>query len=76
MAPVNTGDDVQVGANQVTTSSGVYSFTNLPPGNYFVKVSPPASRQKTGGVVVALDNRADNDNNGTQSSLGATLSAR
>ena len=70
---VNTGDDVQVGANQVTTSSGVYSFTNLPPGNYFVKVSPPASHQKTGGLVVALDNRADNDNNGMQSSLGAAL---
>lgn len=70
---VNTADDVQVGANQVTTSSGAYSFTHVPPGNYFVKVSLPASHQKTGGTVVTLDNRTDHDNNGTQSSLGAPL---
>ena len=70
---VNTADDVQVGGTQVTTSSGAYGFTNIPPGVYFVKVTPPATHQKTGGTPVALDNSVDNDNNGTQSAVGAPL---
>jgi hypothetical protein len=70
---VNTPDDTQVGSNQITTSSGAYSFTNIPPGNYYVKVGLPASHQKTGGIATVTDNRVDNDNNGAQSSLGSAL---
>jgi hypothetical protein len=65
--------DTQIGASITTTSTGAYSFTNIPPGNYFVKVTPPSTHQKTGGTPVTLDNQIDNDNNGTQSALGAPL---
>ncbi|MDB6116236.1 MAG: hypothetical protein JWO08_17, partial [Verrucomicrobiaceae bacterium] len=70
---VNTADDVQVGGTQVTSSSGAYAFTNIPPGTYFVKVTPPSTHLKTGGTPVTLDNNVDNDNNGAQSALGAPL---
>ena len=72
-ATVNTADDVQVGATIVTTSSGAYSFTNLPPSTYFVKVTPPTTHQKTGGTPGTLDNSIDNDNNGAQSIVGQPL---
>jgi len=54
------------GTNFTTTSaSGLFSFTNIPPGRYVLKVTPPAGFA-TGGTPVVLDNGVDNDNNGSQ----------
>ncbi|MGA2497151.1 MAG: SdrD B-like domain-containing protein [Tepidisphaeraceae bacterium] len=36
------GNDVQVASDQVTDASGHYSFADLPAGNYYVEVVPPA----------------------------------
>ena len=58
--------DTQVGASIVTNSAGAYQFTNLVPGKYYVRVTPPVSVPGTGGVPVTLDNDVDNDNNGSQ----------
>jgi hypothetical protein len=58
--------DIQVGSSLVTTGTGAYSFTNLVPGKYFVRVSPPASFPTSGGVAVTTDNGVDGDNNGIQ----------
>jgi len=58
--------DVQVGSSLVTASSGAYSFTNLVPGAYYVRLTPPANFAATGGVVVTSDNNVEGDNNGSQ----------
>jgi subtilisin-like proprotein convertase family protein len=66
----------------LTTSSGIYNFCNLPPGNYVVKVSPPVmvnnvpgSPTPTGYVpttaAATVDpdtNPADSDSNNTPAS--------
>ncbi len=54
------------GTNFVTTSaSGIFSFTNIAPGKYVLKVTPPAG-YATGGTPDTADNGEDNDNNGSQ----------
>ncbi|MES2598992.1 MAG: GEVED domain-containing protein, partial [Verrucomicrobiota bacterium] len=58
--------DTKIGSTLTTTATGAYSFTSLDPGNYFVKVTPPATHFLTGGTPAATDNRVDNDNNGLQ----------
>jgi hypothetical protein len=58
--------DVQVGSNVTTTSSGLYSFTNLPAGNYYIKVTPPTDYAETGGTPATTDNNVDNNNDGAQ----------
>src|SRR5690606_19865715 len=58
--------DTQVGSDIVTPSSGAYLFTNLQPGNYYVKVTPPYGYTHTGGTPVTLDNNVDNNNDGAQ----------
>jgi hypothetical protein len=58
--------DVQVGSSLVTTGTGAYNFTNLVPGKYFLRVTPPATFSASGGVAVTLDNNTDGDNNGLQ----------
>ncbi|MEQ1748927.1 MAG: SdrD B-like domain-containing protein, partial [Prosthecobacter sp.] len=66
--------DVQVGSALVTTGSGAYSFINLVPGSYYVRVTPPIGVPASGGVVVTLDNQVDGDNNGSQpGGVGTTL---
>jgi hypothetical protein len=54
--------NVQVGASQTTGANGLYLFTDLVPGDYYVKVTPPAgyffSPQDQGGND-ALDSDAD-----------------
>ncbi|MCX6855869.1 MAG: putative Ig domain-containing protein, partial [Verrucomicrobia bacterium] len=58
--------DTQVGSSLVTGSSGAYNFTNLVPGKYYVRVTPPTTFPASGGLAVTLDNNVDNDNNGSQ----------
>ncbi|HRZ55436.1 MAG TPA: SdrD B-like domain-containing protein [Candidatus Paceibacterota bacterium] len=60
-----------VGADQ-----GVYTFANVPPGNYFVYIpTPPASAPLSSTVTDTADNQEDNDDNGTQSASGAPVTS-
>jgi SdrD B-like domain len=59
-------EDIQVGADFVTTTSGLYQFGQLIPGKYFVKVTPPSLFPLTSGTPVLVDNGVNNDNNGHQ----------
>ena len=50
-----------------TTASGQYSFTNLLPGNYFVRIpAPPPATPLSSIPISAPDNGVDNDDNGDQ----------
>jgi uncharacterized repeat protein (TIGR01451 family) len=61
-----TAADTQTGADIVTTSTGAYLFTKVPPGRYYVKVTPPADYTSTGGTPATSDNDLDNNNDGSQ----------
>ena len=63
---VNTADDVQVGAQQLTTATGAYLFSNLQSGTYFVKIVPPGTYWSSGGTPVTVSDATDDDNNGAQ----------
>jgi len=58
--------DVQVGSLVTTPASGAYSFTNLPPGNYYLRIVPPAAFTHTSGTPATLDNNVNNNNDGSQ----------
>ncbi len=58
--------DVQVGALVTTPASGAYSFTNLPPGNYYLRLVPPAAFTHTSGTPATTDNSVNNNNDGSQ----------
>ncbi|MCB1210554.1 MAG: putative Ig domain-containing protein, partial [Verrucomicrobiales bacterium] len=60
-------------ATTSTNASGAYSFTVFTGGNYFVRVTPPATLPLASSGAVVADNGVDNDNNGVQS--GAAGSA-
>ncbi|WP_141508950.1 SdrD B-like domain-containing protein, partial [Candidatus Chloroploca asiatica] len=67
-----TGADV---LNQTTTSTGIYTFTNLRPGDYTVRVTPPAGYRSSDNTVADPNNNEDNDDNGLgDSTAGATTS--
>ena len=57
--------DTQVGANITTDAAGAYRFTNLSPGNYYVRITPPATTITTANVATT-DNNVDNNNDGSQ----------
>lgn len=61
-----TSADSQVGSNFTTTATGLYSFSNLPPGNYFVRVTLPSPFNMTGGTLATTDNNVNNNNDGSQ----------
>ena len=64
------GDDVML-ATTLTDSNGLYLFTNLAPGVYYVCIpTPPTYYPKVSTSQVALDNRVNNDNNGLQTVSG------
>ena len=63
---IGDGDDV---LRQTTTSSGggLYSFTGMDAGKYYVKINTsPSGATFSSGPQVNTDNGADNDNNGVQ----------
>jgi hypothetical protein len=61
------GDDVQVGADTFTDVNGLYQFTQLLPGTYYVRIpTPPAYYPAISTTSVTLDNGINNDNNGIQ----------
>ncbi|MCP5009302.1 MAG: DUF11 domain-containing protein, partial [Aestuariibacter sp.] len=48
---------------QTTGADGLYHFTNLPPGDYRVQVTPPASFVPTDAQTTADDDDTENDSN-------------
>jgi uncharacterized repeat protein (TIGR01451 family) len=55
-------------ATQTTSGGGLYQFTDLPPGDYFVYLpTHPAGLPAVTSPSVNADNQIDNDNNGSQS---------
>ncbi|SKB07238.1 Putative Ig domain-containing protein [Prosthecobacter debontii] len=65
--------DTQVGSSITTTSNGLYSFTNLTPGRYYVKVTAPAGYTHASGTPATTDNNVDNNNDGTLTSGVGTV---
>ncbi len=70
----NDGDFADAGetgsATTSTNSSGNYTFGNLLPGNYQVRIPNPPSWPGLSSVNFTTDNQVDNDNNGTQPVFG------
>ncbi len=58
-------------ATVTTAGGGLYSFSNLSPGQYFIYMpTPPAAFPLSSTTTVTLDNGVDNDDNGIQTSQG------
>ncbi|MBE2286008.1 MAG: putative Ig domain-containing protein, partial [Prosthecobacter sp.] len=71
---VNNGDDVKVGSTFTTGTDGLYSFTGLSAGRYYVKLTPPITHPRRSTTSSNADNGIDNDNNGvSQSATGAPI---
>lgn len=71
---VNNGDDVKVGATFTTAADGLYSFTGLSAGKYYVRLTPPITHPRRSSTSSSSDNGIDNDNNGiSQSATGAPI---
>jgi hypothetical protein len=66
--------DSQVGASLITAANGAYSFANLAPGNYYVRVTPPVGHTHSSGTPALVDNNVDGNNDGSQpGGLGMAL---
>lgn len=63
-------DNVVVGT-QTIDATGAYQFTNLPEGDYIVKITPPAGYVVTSGGADANTDSSDTDNNCVANSSGA-----
>ncbi|HFQ94828.1 MAG TPA: hypothetical protein ENK32_12500, partial [Anaerolineae bacterium] len=50
-------------SDQTTLADGLYNFTNLPPGDYRVQVTPPAGYLPSTAQTAGDDNDAENDSN-------------
>lgn len=66
--------------SQTTAADGLYNFTNLVPGDYIVRVAPPANHYLTSGGADP-DNNSNTDSNGYNNtgnieSLPVTLASR
>ena len=71
---VNNGDDVKIGSTFTTGSDGIYGFSGLAAGKYYIKLTPPITNPRRSSVSTNADNGVDNDNNGvSQASSGAPI---
>ncbi|MCV5246020.1 prealbumin-like fold domain-containing protein, partial [Escherichia coli] len=61
---VNNGDDVKVGSTFTTGSDGVYGFSGLSAGKYYIKLTPPITHPRRSTTSSSTDNGIDNDSNG------------
>ncbi|MBL9146894.1 MAG: putative Ig domain-containing protein [Verrucomicrobiaceae bacterium] len=67
------GDDVTL-KTTTTAADGTYQFTDISPGSYYVKFTPPlATYPLATPTVVNLDNGIDNDSNAVQPGGGGTV---
>ena len=63
-------------ASDTTSGGGLYDFTGLNPGQYFVYIpTPPADFPRSSEPTDTADNGQDNDDNGTQASTGAPVTS-
>ena len=61
-------------ASVTTAGGGLYAFSNLSPGQYFVYIpTPPASFPLSSSVTDTADNSQDNDDNGIQTAQGQAV---
>ncbi|MCX6873530.1 MAG: carboxypeptidase regulatory-like domain-containing protein [Verrucomicrobia bacterium] len=61
------GADSQTPLSTVTSGGGVYGFSGVIPGKYFVVIpTPPANHALSSTHTTTLDNQVDNDDNGVQ----------
>ena len=59
-----------------TDAAGEYTFTNLAPGNYQVRISTaPVGFELSSTTTVTTDNQVNNDDNGTQATLGGVTTS-
>lgn len=58
-------------ADQTIVADGAYKFTNLPEGDYIVKVTPPAGYVVTSGGLDADSDTSNTDNNCVANNSGA-----
>ncbi len=58
--------DAQTGGSILTPATGAYLFTSVPPGRYYVKVTPPKSYQVASGTPALTDDNVNNNNDGSQ----------
>ena len=58
--------DTQTGSDILTPATGAYLFTSVPPGKYYVKVTPPKSYLATSGTPALTDNDVNGNNDGSQ----------
>jgi hypothetical protein len=70
--PAVDADGVAV-ASQTTTATGLYLFTNLAPGRYVVRVTPPVGYISSTDIASTTnpDNDTDDDDNGLGSAVTA-----
>jgi hypothetical protein len=68
---IGGGDDVLI-ETTTTNSSGNYSHGALRPGNYYVRLTPPAS-YPVASPSASGDNGINDDNNGSQASAGQPI---
>ncbi|MCB1275934.1 GEVED domain-containing protein [Prosthecobacter sp.] len=61
-----TAADTQTGSDVLTNASGNYLLTRVPPGKYYLKVTPPHPLLATGGTPATTDDDVDNSNDGFQ----------
>jgi hypothetical protein len=61
-----TAADMQADSDITTPSSGAYLFSGVPPGKYYVKVTPPTDYLLTSGTPATADDDIDNNNDGAQ----------
>ena len=76
VAENGAGDDVKARPDTTTNFTGLYSFADVPPGNYYVRIpNPPPFFPAVTAPVVNLDNGIDSDNNGIQSASGQPVTS-
>ncbi len=70
----NGTSTTQIGVSQTTTSTGLYNFTNLAPGDYIIGVTPPAGYKSSAVDGGDPDNNINTDDNGIGTGTSETKS--
>jgi len=63
-------------SNLVTDASGLYHFTGLVPGDYYISIpTPPANAQMSSTPTSTVDDDIDGDDNGIQAVVGGVVTS-